>query len=163
MMRWRLGASTSQSAYARAPASLMNAPAIVVFPVPPLPLRTNSCFMTRLLHHGFQKGRKHRAEPLAFPHGDAAVRIQRAEFGIERNPAHHGNMILPAEGFRRILSRETFVENHAVRLPEQRDQLTDHAEVMGAEDRRLGNEQAVIRILDAFHDEARASRRAIDE
>ena len=41
----RLGASTSQSANAGALDNSMKALATVVLPVPPLPLRTSSCFM----------------------------------------------------------------------------------------------------------------------
>ena len=54
-------------------------------------------------------------------------------------------------------------KDNSVRLFKQPYQIIDHAEVMNTENRRFSNEYAIIRILDAFHDDTGAPRRAVDK
>src|SRR5690554_1622298 len=100
-MRCRLGASTSQSAYARASASLIKALAMVVFPVPPLPLRISNCFMPHLPSYCFQDIYEQRRIFFALRGGNTGIRIQPAKFLIKGDSPQNLNLPFQTELLRR--------------------------------------------------------------
>ena len=88
-----------------------------------------------------------------FAHRHKSFGVKPAQIFIIRNFGKDIDLISPAKLFGRIFSGQTFVEDNAERLVKELHKLIDHSQIMSSEQGRFGNQDTVIGLTNAFHDD----------
>src|SRR5690554_1585519 len=141
----------------------MKALAIVVLPVPPLPLRISSCFTVHLLTYDCEQVKEGRAYFWVFPHCNFTLGNEKTKLVAERNPGQDFNIPCAAKVLGQILTGQNLVDDNTAGFLKKLDQLPNQLQIMYTVQSGLSYQDAVIGIFNAFHNYTGTAGRTIDK